>query len=127
MKTKIHEELMEEMRKETDRMRLKMRNENDRMRQEFLSQQLCVEPIQPLVSPSPKSTKGSCAAPTTSREDIIGQTKECELLLASDNLPQVLALGKVYQEATTLHNVPLSPDARVPLPLDEVTIVVDAF
>jgi len=29
MKTKIHEELMEEMRKETDQMRLKMRKEND--------------------------------------------------------------------------------------------------
>jgi len=66
MKTKIREELMEEMRKETDRMRLEMRKENDRMLQEFLSQQLCVEPIQPLVSLTPKSTKGSCATPTTS-------------------------------------------------------------
>jgi len=72
MKTKIHEELMEEMRKETDRMRLEMRKENDWMRQEFLSQQLCAEPIQPLVSPTPNSTKGSCAAPTTSGEDILG-------------------------------------------------------
>jgi len=52
----------------------------------------------------------------------------------------VVALGKVYDEATTLHNVPLSHDvakvsvekvqvldARVPLPSDEVTTVVDAF
>jgi len=31
MKTKIREELMEEMRKETDMMRLEMRKENDRM------------------------------------------------------------------------------------------------
>ena len=30
------------------------------MRQEFLSQQVCAEPIEPLVSPTPKSTKGSC-------------------------------------------------------------------
>jgi len=72
MKTKIHEELMEEMRKEIDLMQLEMRKENDRMRQEFLSQQLCAEPIQPLVSPTPKSTKGTCAAPTTSGDDIIG-------------------------------------------------------
>ena len=71
MKTKIREELMEEMRKETDRMR-----------QEFLSQELCAEPIQPLVSPTPKSTKESCATPTTSGDDIIGQTRECELLVA---------------------------------------------
>jgi len=51
-----------------------------------------------------------------------------------------VALGKVYEEATTLHNVSLSPDvakvtilkvrvldARVRLPSDEVTIVADAF
>ena len=55
-------------------------------------------------------------------------------------LPQVVAIGKVYQEATTIHNVPLSPnvakviverirvvDACVPLPYDEVTTVADAF
>ena len=140
MKTKIREKLMEEMRKETDLMRLEMRKENDPMRQEFLSQQVCAEPIQPLVSPTPKSTKGSCANPTTSGDDIIGQTRECELLVAGDKLPRVVALGKVYEEATALHNVPLSPDvakvtvekvrvpdARVPLPSDEVTTMADAF
>jgi len=55
-------------------------------------------------------------------------------------LPQVVAIGKVYQEATTLHNVPLSldvakvtiervrvPDARVPLPSNEVKTVANAF
>jgi len=87
MKTKIREELMEKMRKKTDRMRLEMRKENDRMRQEFLSQQLCAEPIQPLISPTPKSTKGSCPTPTTSGDDIIGQTRECELLVATGKLP----------------------------------------
>jgi len=140
LKTKIREELMEEMRKETDLMQLEMKKENDRMRQEFLSQQLCAELIEPLVSPTPKSTKGSCAAPPTSGDDINGQTKDCELLVVGDKLPQVVALGKVYQDATTLHNVPLSPDmakvtvekvgfsyARVPLPSDEVTTVADAF
>jgi len=108
--------------------------------EEFLSQQLCAYPIQPVVSPTPNSTKGSYAAPTISGEDIIGQTKQCELLVAGDMLPQVVAIGKVYEETTTLHNVPLSPDvakvtvervqvpdARVPLPLDEVTTVADAF
>ena len=140
MKTKIREELMEEMRKETDRMRLEIRKQNDRMQQEFLSQQFCAEPIQPIVSPTPKSIKGSCAAPTTSGVDIIGQTRECELLVAGDKLPQVVALGKFYEEVTTLHKIPLSRDvakvtvekvrvldARVPLPLDEVTTVAYAF
>jgi len=66
--------------------------------------------------------------------------RECELLVAGGKLPQVMTLGKFYEEATTLHNVPLSPnvtkvtvekvrvpDARVPLPSNEVTTVADAF
>ena len=123
---------MEEMRKETEQMRLKLQ-------QEFLSQQVYAQPLELHVSPAPKSTKGSCATPTTSGEDIIERTK-CELLVAGDKLPQVVAIGKVYEETTTLHNVPLSPDvvnvtvekvrvpdARVPLPSDEVISVADAF
>jgi len=124
MKTKICDELMEEMRKETDLMRLEMREENDRMRQEFLSQQLCAEPIQPFVSPTPKSTNGSCAAPTTSGDDIIGQTRECELLVTGDKLPRVVALGKVYEESTTLHNVPLSPDV-VKVTVEKVRVYIE--
>jgi len=63
-----------------------------------------------------------------------------ELLVEGGIFTQAVAMGKVYQEATTLHNVPLSPDmvkvmvekvrvadARVPLPLDEVTTVANAF
>jgi len=54
--------------------------------------------------------------------------------------PQVVAIGKVYEDATTLHNVPLPsdvakvivervrvPDARVPLPSNEVTTMGDVF
>jgi len=94
-------------------MRLEVRKENDLMRQEFLSQQLCVETIKPLISPTLKSTKGSCATLTTSGDDITGQTRECELLLASGKLSQVVVLGKVYKEATTLHNVSLSLDVAM--------------
>jgi len=91
-------------------------------------------------SPTPKNKEGSCATPTTSWEDIIGQTRECELLVAGGKLPQVVALGKVYGEVTTLHNVPFSPavakvtvekvrvpNVRVPLPSNEVTTMADAF
>jgi len=107
---------------------------------DLLIKQVYVEPVDALVTPAFKNTKGSCAAPTTSREDIIGQTSQCELLVEGGMLPQVVAIGKVYQEATTLHNVSLSPnvakvtiervqvaDAHVPLPSNEVTIVADAF
>jgi len=40
-------------------------------------------------------------------------------------LPQVMAIGKVYQEVTTLQNVPLNPDvAKVTM---ERVRVVDTF
>ena len=66
------------------------------------------DPVEALVSLAPKSTKESCAALTTSGDDIIGQTSQCELLVEGDMLPQVVVISKVYQEAYTLHNVPLS-------------------
>jgi len=80
MMSKIHQELMEEMRKEADPMWLELRHE-------FLSQQVCAEPVEVLVSPIPKSTKGICVAPTISGEDIIGETSQCELLVEGDMLP----------------------------------------
>ena len=94
------------------------------MRQEFLSQQLCAKPIEPLVSPTPKSTKGSCAAPPTSGDDINGQTKDCELLVVGGKLPRVVTLGKVYQDATTLHNVPLSLDVAKVIIEDDFLMLV---
>ncbi|KAK7327227.1 hypothetical protein VNO80_31592 [Phaseolus coccineus] len=133
MEQRLRKELMDEMRRETEKMRLELRQE--------ISQQLCAEqPIQTLLSPAPKSIKGSCAAPTASGDDIIGQTRQCELLVEGGIIPQVVAIGKVYEDATTLYNVPLSPDAakvtvervrvpdaRLPLPSEEVTTVAEAF
>ena len=56
---KIRQELMEEMRKETERVRLEYQLE-------FLSQEHCAELLEPHVSLAPKSTKGSYATPITS-------------------------------------------------------------
>jgi len=103
-------------------------------------QQHCAQSLEPHVSPAPKNTKWSCATFITLGRDVIGQMSQCELLIEGAIFPQVVAIGKFYQEATTLHNVPLSldvvkvmvekvrvVDARVPLPSDGVTIVADAF
>jgi len=76
--------------------------------------------IQPLVAPTLKNTKGSCAAPTRSGKDI-GEITQCELLVEDSFTPRVVVLGKVFEEATTLQNV-----AR-PLLIDEVITVVEAF
>jgi len=63
-----------------------------------------------LLIPLPRAQREVVSAPTTSGEDVIGETSQCELLVEGDMLPQVVAIGKVYKEVTTLHNVPLSPD-----------------
>jgi len=90
------------MRKETEWVWLELR-------QDFLSQQVCTELLDLHVSLAPKSTKGSCAVPTTLGEDIIGQMSQCEVLVEVNIFPQVVAIGKVYEEAIGLHNVHLSP------------------
>jgi len=51
---------MEEMRKKNEHVRLESRRE-------FLSTQHCAQSLESHVSYDPKSTKGSCAAPTTSK------------------------------------------------------------
>jgi len=104
---------MKVMRKKAYRMRLELQ-------EEFLLQQVYAEPVEALVSPTPKSTKGSCTTPTTSGEDIIGQTSQCKLLVEGNMFPQVVAIGKVYQEATTLHNVHLSSDVVVKVTVERV-------
>jgi len=89
------------MQSESEQMRLEFEEKNRLLWQDFLSQQLHVEPF---VAPTLRSTKGSCAAATTSR-DVIGQISQCELLIEDAIIPLVVATGKVFEVATTLHNV----------------------
>jgi len=42
--------------------------------------------------------------------DVIGQISQCELIIEDNIFPQVVDIGKVYQEVTTLHNISLSPN-----------------
>jgi len=53
-----------------------------------------------------KSTMGSYVAPTTSG-NVIGKISQCELLLEDDTISRVVAIGKVFEGVTTLHNVAL--------------------
>ena len=59
----------------------------------------------PLLVPLPSAQRGVVRL-LQHQDDIIGQTRECELLVVADKLLQVVALGKVYEEAI----VPLSLD-----------------
>ncbi|KAL5127740.1 hypothetical protein HKD37_14G040107 [Glycine soja] len=101
--------------------------ERSRIQSQMQSQGLALPP-EPLVSPSdPRvSTKGSCVNP--SRND------------PETDPARLVALGRVYEGSTVVHNTPLFPgqvkvgveevtdaDAPVPVPTDEVSLVGQAL
>ncbi|KAL5146973.1 hypothetical protein HKD37_06G016736 [Glycine soja] len=102
----------------------------NQLQSQMQSQGLVVPP-KPLVGPSgPRvSTKGSCT----------GDFDRCGLYIEAD-LARLVAMGKVYEGSTVVHNTPLLPgqvkvsveevtdaDAPVPVPTDEVSLVGQAL
>nr|KYP44665.1 60S ribosomal protein L5 [Cajanus cajan] len=85
------------------------------------------------------STKGSCAAPDPSGEQTHTDVpNQCELYV-EDDPPRLVAIGRVFEDGSTIHGVPLQPDwtrvvvdqvqdaaAPVPLPNTEVQLVGQA-
>ncbi|KAH1215909.1 hypothetical protein GmHk_13G036951 [Glycine max] len=99
------------------------------------SQGLAVPP-DPLVGPSdPRvSTKGSCVDPSGNDPET-GDSDRCGLYIEADPA-RLVAMGRVYEGSTVIHNTPLLPgqvkvsveevtnaDAPVPVPTDEVSLV----
>jgi len=97
-------------------------------------------PPEPLVGPSgpPISTKGSCVDPSGNDPET-GDSDKCGLYIEA-NLDRLVALGRVYEGSTIVHNTPLLPgqvkvgveevkdaDAPVPVPTDEVSLVGQAI
>ncbi|KAH1247094.1 hypothetical protein GmHk_06G017060 [Glycine max] len=93
-------------------------------------------PLEPLVGPlGPRvSTKGSCVDP--SGNDPKTGDSDRYILYIKANLDRLVALGRVYEGSTVVHNTPLLPgqvkvgveevkdaDALVPVPTDEVSLV----
>ncbi|KAL5170543.1 hypothetical protein HKD37_11G032230 [Glycine soja] len=91
-------------------------------------------PPDPLVGPSsPRvSTKGSCVDPS-GNDPKTGDSDRCSLYIEADPA-RLVALGRVFEGSTVVHNTPLLPgqvkvgveevtdaDAPVPVPTDEVT------
>ena len=97
-------------------------------------------PLEPEVGPSgPRvSTKESCVNP--SRIDLgTGDSDKCGLYI-EENPSRLVALGRLYEGSTTVHNIPLlhgqvkvgveevkDAEALVPVPTDEVTLVGQAL
>ncbi|KAH1226328.1 hypothetical protein GmHk_11G033019 [Glycine max] len=97
-------------------------------------------PPEPLVGPlgSRVSTKGSCVDPSGNDPEA-GDLDRCGLYIAADPA-RMVALGRVYEGSTVVHNTQLLPgqvmvsveevtdaDAQVPVPTDEVSLVGQAL
>jgi len=93
-------------------------------------------PLEPEVGPSAArvSTKGSCVDPSPTNLNT-GDTQKCGLYI-EENPSRLVALGRVYEGSTAVHNIPLlhgqvkvgakevkDAEAPVPVPTDEVILV----
>ncbi|KAH1233474.1 hypothetical protein GmHk_09G025911 [Glycine max] len=95
-----------------------------------------VLPPKPEVGPSTAcvSTKESCVDPSGNDPDM-GDSDKCRLYV-EENHPCLVALGRLYEGSTTVHNIPLlhdqvkvgveevrDADALIPVPTEEVKLV----
>ncbi|KAH1203571.1 hypothetical protein GmHk_17G049780 [Glycine max] len=104
--------------------------------EKVMRQGLAVPP-EPLVGPGPSgprvSTKGSCVDPSGNDPET-GDSNRCGLYIEAD-AARLVAMGRVYEGSTLVHNTPLLPgqvkvsveevkdaDAPVPVPIDEVAV-----
>jgi len=111
------------------------------LQSQMQSQGLAVPP-DPLVGPDPSgprvSTKGSCVDPSGNDPET-GDFDRCDLYIEVDPA-RLVAMGRVYEGSTVVHNTPLLPgqvkvsveevthaDAPVPVPTDEVSLVGQAL
>ncbi|KAH1193366.1 hypothetical protein GmHk_19G054428 [Glycine max] len=106
------------------------------------SQMQSQAPPEPLVGPGPSgprvSTKGSCVDPSGNDPET-GDSDRCGLYIEADSA-RLVAVGRVYEGSTLVHNTPLLPgqvkvsveevkdaDAPVPVPTAEVSLVGQAL
>ncbi|KAL5165974.1 hypothetical protein HKD37_18G051028 [Glycine soja] len=97
-------------------------------------------PLEPEVGPSAArvSTKGSCVDPSPTDPET-GDSDKCELYI-EENPSRLVALGRVYEGSTAVHNIPLfhgqvkvsvmevkDAEASIPVPTDEVQLVGQAL
>ena len=111
------------------------------LQSQMQSQGLAV-PLEPLVGLGPSgprvSTKGSCVDPSGNDAET-GDSDRCGLYIEADPA-RLVAVGRVYEGSTVVHNTPLLPgqvkvsveevrdaDAPVPVPTDEVSLVGQAL
>ncbi|KAH1241280.1 hypothetical protein GmHk_07G018905 [Glycine max] len=104
--------------------------------EESITEKGLAPPPEPLVGPSnPRvSTKGSCVDPLGNDPET-DDSDRCNLYIDADPA-RLVAMGRVYEGSTVIHNTPLLPDqvkvsveevtdadAPVPVPTNEVSLV----
>ena len=127
----------------TEKVTRKMMASFSQMQSQFQSQmqsQGLALPPEPEVGPSgPRvSTRESCVAPS-GNDPRTGDSDKCGLYI-EENPSRLVALGRLYEGSTTVHNIPLlhgqvkvgveevkDTEALVPVPTDEVTLVGQAL
>ncbi|KAL5194113.1 hypothetical protein HKD37_20G056241 [Glycine soja] len=127
----------------TEKVTRKMMESFSQMQSQFQSQmqsQGLALPPEPEVGPlGPRvSTKESCVAPS-GNDPGMGDSDKCGLYI-EENPSRLVALGRLYVGATTVHNIPLlhgqvkvgveeikDAEALVPVPTNEVTLVGQAL
>ncbi|KAL5172300.1 bZIP transcription factor 46 [Glycine soja] len=98
-----------------EKLTQKIRNQ---LEESFTKKELAL-PLEPEVGPSATrvSMKGSCVDPSGQDPDT-GDSEKCGLYV-DENPPHLVALGRVYEGSTTIHNVPLGND-QVKVDVEEV-------
>ncbi|KAL5138030.1 hypothetical protein HKD37_10G028300 [Glycine soja] len=127
----------------TEKVTRKMMESFSQMQSQFQSRmqsQGIALPPEPEVGPSgPRvSTKESCVAPSGNNPGM-GDSDKCGLYI-EENPFRLVALGRLYEGSTTVHNIPLlhgqvkvgveevkDTEALVPVPTAEVTLVGQAL
>ncbi|KAL5193052.1 hypothetical protein HKD37_20G055346 [Glycine soja] len=127
----------------TEKVTRKMMESFSQMQSQFQCQmqsQGIALPPEPEVGPSgPRvSTKESCVAPSGNNPGM-GDSDKCGLYI-EENPSRLVALGRLYEGSTTVHNIPLlhgqvkvgveevkDTEALVPVPTAEVTLVGQAL
>ncbi|KAL5123815.1 hypothetical protein HKD37_02G004322 [Glycine soja] len=103
--------------------------------QSLIQSQGLALPPEPEVGPSAArvNTKGSCVDPSPTNPDT-GDSDKCRLYI-EENPSRLVALGRVYEGSTSVHNIPLLhgqvkvgvEEAPVPIPTDEDILVGQAL
>ena len=117
---KIKDQLEESITEKVTQQQMLSFSEMQYQFQSWMQSQGLTLPPEPEVGPSTTrvNTKESCVDPSGNDPDT-GDSNKCGLYI-EENPPRLVALGRLYEGSTTIHNIPLLHD-QVKVGVEEVT------